>query len=305
MTDKSQIGLFDLDGSLANYDEGLRYWLSLMRSPNEEKIGDNLWEIEKHYYIKMRMLIIKSMPGFWLNLKKIDDGFKVFDLSKKIGFDNHILTKGPKKHPTAWQEKVQWCQKYLGEEVDIHITSDKGMVYGKFLYDDYPDYMLKWLKNRPRGLGIMPVNNSNKDFSHPRVIKYDGNNLDEVEKALVVVYNRDSSRQYNCVKTKPGADWYYFIKEEDDEDDEQSPLICIVHKRFWHAHHHIDDRHIGHLLKELPSSFYECMESCFDFTIGIKKAEEELKELGYTLLDPNNENISAKNLPDYPVDYSC
>jgi hypothetical protein len=36
----------------------------------------------------------------------------------------------------------------------------------------------------------MPVNQWNKDFTHPQVIKWDGTNIDQVRAALEIVYAR-------------------------------------------------------------------------------------------------------------------
>jgi 5'-nucleotidase len=196
-----KIALFDMDGSLADFDGALRSILEEMRAPSEPPIPDNLWDMEREPYIKARMRAIKAVPGFWLNLEPIRMGFEVYYLAKSIGFTNEILTKGPKSHALAWAEKLQWVQKYFGTNVDVHIVSDnaegnpssgKGRVYGRVLYDDYPDYMLKWLKHRPRGLGIMPVTPANRDFTHPQVLRYNGLNGLEVEQVLLAAYNRKS-----------------------------------------------------------------------------------------------------------------
>jgi hypothetical protein len=196
-----KIALFDMDGSLADFDGALRAQLEMMRAPSEPPIPDNLWDMERELYIKARMRAIKAVPGFWLNLPPIQRGFEIYRMATAIGFTNEILTKGPKSHALAWAEKLQWIQKHFGTNVDVHIVSDnkedspsggKGRVYGRVLYDDYPDYMLKWLKHRPRGLGIMPVTAANKDFSHPQVVMYDGTNHKVVEKALIAAYNRKS-----------------------------------------------------------------------------------------------------------------
>lgn len=198
MTD-DKIALFDMDGSLADFDTALRNALEEMRSPSEDPIPDDMWSIEHNAYMKARMRAIKAVPGFWLNLEPIQRGFDIYRLASSIGFTNEILTKGPRSHALAWAEKLQWVQKYFGVGINIHIVSDndegnpssgKGRVYGRVLYDDYPDYMLKWLKNRPRGLGIMPVTPANKNFTHPQVVRYDGTNHKEVERALQAVYNR-------------------------------------------------------------------------------------------------------------------
>jgi 5'-nucleotidase len=184
------IGLFDLDGSLADHDASLLRDLRSVAGTDEPPI-DDIWCLDKIPFMKARIDLIRSQPGWWFNLKPIVEGLMVFHAAEKIGFCNHILTKGPKTKPLAWKEKVEWCHKHLGEDHPVHITMDKGMVYGKFLYDDYPEYMLRWLKYRPRGLGIMPVRPNNKDFQHPNVLMYNGN-LGEVIVALEQCYRRKS-----------------------------------------------------------------------------------------------------------------
>jgi hypothetical protein len=190
------IALFDLDGSLADYTGQLKADLELLRSPDEPELGDNLWALEKLPHMDQRMRLIKAQPGWWRNLPTLADGMRVFNRAKELGFDNNVLTKGPKHHPRAWMEKVEWSRERLGFEIPVHITEDtavdhgKGMVYGKLLYDDYPDYCRSWLEFRPRGLVIMPVTSYNKDFHHPQVVKWDGNNWDEVNRALELCFKR-------------------------------------------------------------------------------------------------------------------
>jgi len=190
------IALFDMDGSLADYEGALVRDLEELRAPGEPPVAvQNLWEIESQDHVRARMRLVKRQPGWWLNLAPITAGMQILDLCRRSGFDIHILTKGPKKHSNAWDEKVQWCQRYVGPDVDIHVTSDKGLVYGKLLYDDYPDYMLRWLAHRPRGLGIMPVTRHNAGFTHPNVVKWDGTNLETVTRAITTAKRR-----------KPGED---------------------------------------------------------------------------------------------------
>jgi 5'-nucleotidase len=183
------IGLFDLDGSLANYDKAVLEGLAALKSPDESPVEDvrGAYQIP---HLKARIELISRQPNWWLNLEQIEMGFQVLHRAKEIGFQIHVLTQGPKTKPLAWKEKVEWCQKHLGSDIDIHITRNKGMVYGKFLYDDYPEYMLKWLEHRPRGLGIMPVNKGNKDFRHPQVVRWDGTNRDEVTERLRAAHKR-------------------------------------------------------------------------------------------------------------------
>jgi hypothetical protein len=145
--------------------------------------------------------LISSQPGFWENLAVIEAGLVILQLSSNIGFTNNILTKGPKNKTIAWTEKINWCQRFLPSDVEIHIVSDnrkgnetslygKSLVYGKFLYDDFPPYMEAWLTARPRGIGIMPVNSHNIDYNHPRCIKWDGTNYSQIKQSLQQCYER-------------------------------------------------------------------------------------------------------------------
>jgi 5'-nucleotidase len=95
-----------------------------------------------------------------------------------------ILTQGPKRNPESWAGKKKWIDKHLGRDTDITITRDKGLVYGKVLVDDSLEYAERWLNWRERGLVIMPSNESNKNYIHPQVIRYDGTNSGRISEAM-------------------------------------------------------------------------------------------------------------------------
>ena len=178
------IALFDLDGSLADYESALARDLRKLQSPEETPMTGNLHDLERQEHIHARMQLIKSMPGWWLSLPRIEAGFDVVSAAADLGYEMNVLTKGPGSHSIAWKEKLEWCKAQPElHTANIHIVSNKGLVYGNVLYDDYPNYMAIWLEHRPRGLGIMPVTEYNKDFHHPNVIKYDGN-ISEIREAL-------------------------------------------------------------------------------------------------------------------------
>ncbi len=189
MTDK--IALVDLDGTLADYDKAMQRDMALIRSPLES--GEYIPHLEDTSYMRARERLIRSQPGWWLNLDPIKSGFDVIELLKKYNFNLHVLTKAPHNVSSAWTEKFLWVQKHL-PDVDITITPKKGMVYGAILFDDWPPYVDEWLKHRPRGLVIMPAHrwNLNQFDNHPQVIRYDGN-LNEVEERLkgLLVANPD------------------------------------------------------------------------------------------------------------------
>ena len=184
-----KIALFDMDGTLADYDGQLIKDLKKIESPNESPISTDLYK--SGGYIEARRHMITSQVGWWLKLKKFRLGFDILDLCKSIGYEIVILTKGPSTKFSAWSEKVEWCNKNLKDYIKgVTITNDKGLVYGWVLVDDYPDYIESWLKHRPRGLVIMPAHDYNKDFKHPNVVRYDGTNLDEVKQRLESHFNR-------------------------------------------------------------------------------------------------------------------
>jgi 5'-nucleotidase len=195
MMRSEKIALFDLDGSLADFDRAMRRDLRLMRFPGEPEIADdtNLHDLEKNFpYIAARMDFIKSKPGWWRELPRIEPGFSIVREAQRIGYHIDILTKASRKQSQAWMEKVEWCkqQRELAE-ADIHLTMNKGLVYGRLLFDDFTDYMTEWLRHRPRGLGIMPVTPYNGAYSQPNVVKYDGTNVDAVVAAMQIAYDRE------------------------------------------------------------------------------------------------------------------
>jgi len=184
------IALFDMDGTLCNYDLTLFQELEKLRSPSElifhPPIKDNAPD-----YIRARADIIRKNEEWWANIPKLKLGFDIWQLAEELEYRKMILTQGPKKNPNAWSGKKIWIDKNLGEDTDITITRDKGLVYGKVLTDDYPPYVEKWLAWRPRGLVIMPLNEQNKDYKHKQVIKYDGTNLRIVKDAMERVKLRE------------------------------------------------------------------------------------------------------------------
>jgi FMN phosphatase YigB (HAD superfamily) len=178
---KENIALFDMDGTLCDHDSALARDYNKIKSPEEPPHKPFSDDVPEH--VKDRRRLIRSQYGWWENLERLELGFNILDMAERLGFKIHILTKGPGSSPNAWTEKMRWIKKHVGD-VEMTITDNKGLVYGKVLVDDYPPYIESWLKWRPRGLVIMPAHNWNENFHHPNVIRCDGSNLDEVEKAL-------------------------------------------------------------------------------------------------------------------------
>lgn len=172
------LALIDMDGTLCDYQGALLRDLQSLRSPAEPLIGD-----EDSPWQRAREAMIRRQPGWWRNLPRHQLGFDVLAELEALRFEIHVLTKGPAWAPSAWTEKLEWCQQHL-PGVPVTITMDKGLVYGKVLVDDYPPYVERWLEWRPRGLVVLPAQPWNLGFTHPSAIRYDGTNLGEIRAAL-------------------------------------------------------------------------------------------------------------------------
>ncbi len=168
LPEANEVALVDMDGTIADYDFGLREGLLPLMAPGEPRYEAHSRDVPP--WVEARMRLVKSQPGFWRNLKKIEDGFKVLDMIVEAGFSTAILTKGPRKTHSAWTEKVQWCEEHV-PDLPVTVGHDKGLVYGRLLFDDYPKFALAWLKHRPRGIVLMLDSPSNQGFEHPQVVR--------------------------------------------------------------------------------------------------------------------------------------
>lgn len=176
------ICLFDMDGTLCHYDQAMLDCLESLRSPSEPP--SVMPRDDAPAYIRRRADLIRSSEKWWAGLPKFQLGFDVWDMAGDLGYRRMILTQGPKRNPASWSGKKMWIDANLGTDVDITITRDKGLVYGRVLVDDYPEYVTRWLKWRPRGVVIMPASPDNVGYTHAQVIRYDGANRRQVYEAL-------------------------------------------------------------------------------------------------------------------------
>jgi 5'-nucleotidase len=178
---EDRIALLDLDGTVADYDTKMEAELAKIAAPGETG--------EDGGYLEHRRKLIRSQPGFYLNLEPLKLGFQVVGLLWNIGFDVVVLTKASIDVPNAWAEKVQWSRMHLGK-TPITISQTKELVYGRVLIDDWPEYYEAWLQHRPRGLVIAVAHPYNEGSTDPRVIRYDGTNMIQVHEALIKAYKR-------------------------------------------------------------------------------------------------------------------
>jgi len=189
-----KICLFDLDGTLADYEGSMRGVLKEINPPDFE-VPLDLYNAPE--YVQKQMDLIKNKPGFWENLKPLKAGFEILQIAQAIGYTIMVLSKGPGKCAAAWSEKVLWCQRYVSG-VGITLThacnneKHKGLVYGRVLVDDYPPYIEQWLEFRTRGLVIMPTTPLNQSFNHPNVFHYhtNENQVYEMTQKLLEAFDR-------------------------------------------------------------------------------------------------------------------
>lgn len=185
---ENRIALFDMDGTLVDFQGVLKAKLLEMKGP-EEEFPEDLWTMPDHWYARAQA--IKKIPGFWSNLPKLQWGWDVLKICEDIGFDIHILTKGPTTGPRAWMEKVEWVRRHL-PDATLHITDDKRIAYGRVFVDDYWPFMEMWLRHRPRGLGVVNY----PSHVHPNLINvHDG--LENVREKLQEAFDRDPGVGYN------------------------------------------------------------------------------------------------------------
>jgi hypothetical protein len=206
-----------MDGTIADHTGALMCDLAKIQSPGDPPITRH--EYDEPDWVKERKRLIRSQPGWWLNLKPIPLGFDIYHLARNIGFQINVLTKGPWTCPHAWTEKVQWCRRELHDDTKITISEDKSIVYGRVLVDDYIPYIIGWLLFRPRGLIVMPANDENVEYlaqaedycnrkdspfnirmdgmdafnkaiQENRFFRYTGDQLDEVERAMRWAFDR-------------------------------------------------------------------------------------------------------------------
>ena len=186
--DIENMALFDMDGTLCDFEKAMFKSLEFLRGPEEEVYYPPIKD-DAPKYIQNRADLVMADANWWANMPKFQFGWDVLDIARKLDYRIMILTQAPRKNPFSLSGKKMWLDKHL-PGTDFTMTRDKGLIYGKVLVDDYPRYADRWLEWRKNGLVIMPANRINEGYSHKQVIRYDGSNLDEVIGAMERVRKR-------------------------------------------------------------------------------------------------------------------
>jgi hypothetical protein len=192
MTKKKPIFLFDMDCSLFDYQGAMVSELNKLANNDNEIITNkaNLWHLDTNPLFEDKINKIKATPGFWKNLPPIELGFKVYELAKNLNFKIEILTKGPRRFPNAWAEKLECGQIHFGPKINVNVVSSKHLFRGEILYDDFPSYLSAWMKYNPESIGIMPVNSTNTKYFNKNLLRLEDTNFDEIATKVTLFKER-------------------------------------------------------------------------------------------------------------------
>jgi len=138
--------LVDMDGTVYNFHDTMNRDLKSLLG--KTRVSKNVrWKIGE---------LIRRQDGWFRELKPLPLGFKIVSLLRHLGYDIMVLTKGNTRVKNCWSEKAEWCSNHM-PFAKVTITEDKGLVYGRVLVDDWPAYIERWKKWRPRGIVIVPA----------------------------------------------------------------------------------------------------------------------------------------------------
>lgn len=94
---------------------------------------------------------------------------------------------------------------------------------------------------------------------------------------------------------KNNQDWYFITKKVPNELE---TIFCIVHKKYWHLNHSLDDSYIRNSIT-LPDDFFEIGDSAFTYDGKIENAEILLRKYGFSQIDEfMYYDASVKYTPD-------
>ncbi|MFR9543696.1 MAG: hypothetical protein SNH27_16825 [Rikenellaceae bacterium] len=115
--DMKRIVYVDMDNVLVDFKSGI-----------ERVDAQTQREYEGHF---------DDVPHIFSKMKPIDGAIDAFNqLSER--YDLYILSTAPWDNPTAWSEKLEWVQKYLGESgyKRLILSHHKNLCHGEIIIDD-------------------------------------------------------------------------------------------------------------------------------------------------------------------------
>lgn len=142
-----------------------------------EEVPD--WDIFNCLSVEQREHLQKEWmdkPGLASSFNICPGAYEGFQALREIA-DVYVVTRPVKTSPTWFYERCNWLvEKFDFPEKKIIGTAAKYAVYGQALLDDHPTYVTDWLKNHPKGLGMLwntPNTKNLKEHDHLRVYSWD------------------------------------------------------------------------------------------------------------------------------------
>lgn len=178
--DDEKVALVDMDGTLCDFRGALDRDVARVLNGRGDEVKVPPCVIQEIEWL------IRGQAGWYYNLKPLPLGFEIVKMLQEIGFRIMILTKSSKQSKNAWSEKAAWIAEHLSEDVEMTVTQDKGLYYGRVLIDDFPGHFLRWMDHRPRGIVVMPTQAWNKDTSR-RPNLYPVSSREDLEKVRPVL----------------------------------------------------------------------------------------------------------------------
>ena len=83
---------------------------------------------------------LDDVPHIFSKMQPMEGAIRAFTkLVKK--YDTYILSTAPWNNPSAWSDKLEWVQKYLGNvsKKKLILTHNKHLNIGDYLIDDRPN----------------------------------------------------------------------------------------------------------------------------------------------------------------------
>ena len=114
---KNKIVYFDMDNVLVDFQSGI----DRLNKQTLEEYKDRLDEV----------------PGIFSLMDPIDGAIEaMYKISEE--YDVYILSTAPWKNPSAWTDKANWVQKYLGKigYKRLILSHNKNLNKGDYLIDD-------------------------------------------------------------------------------------------------------------------------------------------------------------------------